>query len=70
MKARQGGSHIISQKVRVLSNIALRMALTDFMSDPDGKAGLFIDTPEGSLDIAYESRAGKMIADSLKKVTT
>ena len=27
---------------------------------------MYIDTPEGSLDIAYESRAGKMFADFVK----
>ena len=28
---------------------------------------MLIDTPEGSLDIAYESRAGKMFADFVAK---
>ena len=28
---------------------------------------MFIDTPEGSLDIAYESRAGKMFGDFVNK---
>ena len=38
------------------------MALAQQMSAPNGLATLFIDTPEGSLDIAYEDRAGEMFA--------
>jgi hypothetical protein len=38
------------------------MAMAQFMSNQDGKACLFVDTPEGSLDIAYENRAGDMLA--------
>jgi hypothetical protein len=38
------------------------MALTQHMSDPSSPGGMFIDTPEGSLDIAYEKRAGEMLA--------
>jgi hypothetical protein len=40
--------HQLSESQRFFIDIALRMAL--------------IDTPEGSLDIAYESRAGAMLA--------
>jgi DNA repair exonuclease SbcCD ATPase subunit len=53
----------LSESQRFFLDIALRMALTNYMSDPDGRACLFIDTPEGSLDIAYESRAGQMFAE-------
>lgn len=52
----------LSESQRFFVDIALRMALAHFMSDADAKASLFIDTPEGSLDIAYENRAGDMLA--------
>jgi DNA repair exonuclease SbcCD ATPase subunit len=54
--------HQLSESQRFFIDIALRMALAQFMSAPGSKATLFIDTPEGSLDIAYESRAGAMLA--------
>ncbi|MDV2473047.1 hypothetical protein CMU81_12900 [Elizabethkingia anophelis] len=50
----------LSESQRYFIDIALRMALLGIGTE---KANLLIDTPEGSLDIAYESRAGKMIAD-------
>jgi ABC-type lipoprotein export system ATPase subunit len=40
------------------------MAITEFMCD--GSATLLIDTPEGSLDIAYEARAGSMFSKYAK----
>jgi DNA repair exonuclease SbcCD ATPase subunit len=52
----------LSESQRFFLDIALRMALTQHMSDPASKGGMFIDTPEGSLDIAYEKRAGDMLA--------
>jgi len=55
--------HQLSESQRFFLDIALRMALAQYSSDSQGKACLFIDTPEGSLDIAYESRAGQMFAD-------
>ena len=55
-------THQLSESQRFFLDIALRMALAQYMSDPGAKACLFIDTPEGSLDIAYESRAGEMFA--------
>lgn len=48
----------LSESQRFFIDIALRMALADFISD--GSSTLFVDTPEGSLDIAYEARAGVM----------
>jgi ABC-type ATPase involved in cell division len=36
------------------------MALSEFMSD--SPATLLVDTPEGSLDVAYEARAGSMFS--------
>ncbi|HUU41010.1 MAG TPA: AAA family ATPase [Desulfatiglandales bacterium] len=52
----------LSESQRFFLDIALRMALTEHMSDPNSRGGMFIDTPEGSLDIAYEKRAGDMLA--------
>jgi len=50
----------LSESQRYFIDIALRMALIDYWCD---SGTIFIDTPEGSLDIAYESKAGKMFAD-------
>jgi DNA repair exonuclease SbcCD ATPase subunit len=52
----------LSESQRFFLDIAFRMALTQHMSDPTSKGGMIIDTPEGSLDIAYEKRAGDMLA--------
>ena len=52
----------LSESQRFFLDIALRMALTEHMSDATSRGGMFIDTPEGSLDIAYEKRAGEMLA--------
>lgn len=53
----------MSESQRFFVDIALRMALIQQMSDDNTSATLFIDTPEGSLDIAYEDRAGEMFAN-------
>jgi ABC-type lipoprotein export system ATPase subunit len=50
----------LSESQRFFIDIALRMALSEFMAS--GPATLLIDTPEGSLDIAYEARAGSMFS--------
>lgn len=50
----------VSESQRFFIDIALRMAIAEYMSD--GPATLLIDTPEGSLDIAYEARAGSMFS--------
>jgi DNA repair exonuclease SbcCD ATPase subunit len=52
----------LSESQRFFVDIALRMALAQQMSAAGGPATLFVDTPEGSLDIAYEDRAGEMFA--------
>lgn len=52
----------LSESQRFFLDIALRMALTQHMSKAESAGGMFIDTPEGSLDIAYEKRAGEMLA--------
>jgi hypothetical protein len=53
----------LSESQRFFLEIALKMALAQHMSNDGSPAGLLIDTPEGSLDIAYEARAGDMFAD-------
>jgi DNA repair exonuclease SbcCD ATPase subunit len=60
-------SYKLSESQRFFLDIALRMALTIYLSAPGNEATLIIDTPEGSLDIAYESRAGKMFAEFINK---
>lgn len=52
----------LSESQRFFLDIALRMALTEQMSDTVSPGCMVIDTPEGSLDIAYEKRAGDMLA--------
>ena len=54
--------HQTSESQRFFLDIALRMAMAQYVSKPDNEAPLYIDTPEGSLDIAYEARAGLMFA--------
>ena len=54
--------HQLSESQRFFLDIALRMALAQFASHDSSRATLFVDTPEGSLDIAYEARAGEMFA--------
>jgi hypothetical protein len=53
----------LSESQRFFLDIALRMALAKQMTGEGGEAGMVIDTPEGSLDIAYEARAGSMFAE-------
>lgn len=55
----------VSESQRFFLDIALRMALAEFISAT--KATLLIDTPEGSLDIAYEARAGDMFSNFAKR---
>lgn len=53
----------LSESQRFFLDIALRMTLAIFLSDKNNGATMLIDTPEGSLDIAYESRVGNMFAE-------
>jgi DNA repair exonuclease SbcCD ATPase subunit len=53
----------LSESQRFFLDIALRMALAVYLSKNDNESTLLIDTPEGSLDIAYESRVGIMFAE-------
>lgn len=52
----------LSESQRFFIDIALRMALIQLTSPSPPIAVLLVDTPEGSLDIAYESRAGDLFA--------
>jgi hypothetical protein len=52
----------LSESQRFFLDIALRMSLAIFLSGDNG-ATILVDTPEGSLDIAYESRVGNMFAE-------
>jgi DNA repair exonuclease SbcCD ATPase subunit len=58
--------HQLSESQRFFLDIALRMALIMQMA-PSKSGCLFLDTPEGSLDIAYEGRAGDMLARFVKE---
>ena len=51
----------LSESQQYFLDIALRFSLLEYSKSKT--AFMLIDTPEGSLDIAYESRAGKMFAD-------
>jgi hypothetical protein len=64
--SRRRSTSELSESQRFFLDIALRMSLAQYMSDPDSRAALLVDTPEGSLDIAYEARAGKMFADFVR----
>lgn len=63
---RRRAQNTLSESQRLFIDIALRMALAQQMSAPGSEPSLFIDTPEGSLDIAYESRAGSMFGRFVK----
>lgn len=56
----------LSESQRFFLDIALRMSLAIFLSRSSNEATMLIDTPEGSLDIAYESRVGNMFAEFVK----
>jgi DNA repair exonuclease SbcCD ATPase subunit len=52
----------LSESQRFFLDIALRMVLAKYMNGDRGESSLIIDTPEGALDIAYEARAGDLLA--------
>jgi DNA repair exonuclease SbcCD ATPase subunit len=56
-------SYQLSESQRFFLDIALRMSLAIYLSKRGQEATMIIDTPEGSLDIAYESRVGTMFAE-------
>jgi DNA repair exonuclease SbcCD ATPase subunit len=53
----------LSESQRFFLDIALRMALVEQMTSAHDRTTIYIDTPEGSLDIAYEARAGAMFGE-------
>lgn len=61
-------SEDVSESQRFFLDIALRMALAEFMNTEN--ATLLIDTPEGSLDITYEARAGDMFSNFANRGNT
>jgi len=61
-KTKRHADYQLSESQRFFIDIALRMAFAQFASSNGSGAPLYIDTPEGSLDLAYEAQAGEMIA--------
>jgi hypothetical protein len=61
-KTKRRADYQLSESQRFFIDIALRMAFAQFASSNGAGAPLYIDTPEGSLDLAYEAQAGEMIA--------
>mgnify|MGYP001488279941 CR=1 FL=1 len=59
--------HQLSESQRFFIDIALRMAIVDYISDGQNEGTMLIDTPEGSLDIAYEVNAGEMFAEFVSR---
>jgi DNA repair exonuclease SbcCD ATPase subunit len=57
----------LSESQRYFLDIALRMTLLSWLSSESWTPTLVIDTPEGALDIAYETNAGKMFAAFIAK---
>ena len=55
----------LSESQRFFVDIALRMAVATFFASTQTGI-LLVDTPEGSLDIAYETRAGQMFAGFIR----
>lgn len=56
----------LSESQRFFLDIALRMALIAFMTK-EKPATFLVDTPEGALDIAYETKAGEMFARYMER---
>jgi DNA repair exonuclease SbcCD ATPase subunit len=57
----------LSESQRFFLDIALRMSLAIYLSASNSPTSMLIDTPEGSLDITYENRVGRMFADFINK---
>lgn len=53
----------LSESQRFFIDIALRMAIVSFVCSQEKLCTMLIDTPEGSLDIAYETNAGAMFSE-------
>jgi hypothetical protein len=52
----------LSESQKYFLDIALRMSIVRYICGDKRNACLYIDTPEGSLDIAYETKAGEMFS--------
>ena len=59
--------HELSESQRFFLDIALRMSVANYITGDGRTSTMFIDTPEGSLDAAYESRAGEMFAQFVEQ---
>ena len=57
----------LSESQRFFIDIALRMAIIGFVCSEEKQCTMLIDTPEGSLDIAYETNAGSMFSEYIKE---
>lgn len=57
----------LSESQRFFVDIALKMSLIDFCTGTNQNVSMFLDTPEGSLDIAYEEMVGEMFANFISK---
>lgn len=53
----------LSESQRFFIDIALRMTMVSFVCTENKNCSMLIDTPEGSLDIAYETNAGAMFSE-------
>ena len=64
----------LSESQRFFIDIALRMTMVTFICSENNSCSMLIDTPEGSLDIAYETNAGTMfyeyVNDNQKMIIT
>ncbi|EKO3982620.1 AAA family ATPase [Vibrio fluvialis] len=58
--------HQLSESQRFFIDIALKMSLIQFCTGESENVSMLLDTPEGSLDIAYESKVGEMFALFIK----
>ena len=57
----------LSESQRFFIDIALRMAIISFVCNKtQATTSMLIDTPEGSLDIAYETNAGSMFYEYIE----
>ncbi|RUO69692.1 hypothetical protein [Idiomarina ramblicola] len=56
----RGQGYHFSESQRFFIDIALKMSLLKFSTKPDESVTMLLDTPEGSLDIAYEEMVGEM----------
>ncbi|KUJ71543.1 hypothetical protein [Thiomicrospira sp. WB1] len=58
----RAAKHELSESQRFFIDIALKMSLIQFATKEDENVTMLLDTPEGSLDIAYEAMVGEMFS--------